>query len=83
MIVLFDKIMEVRELSKAVRGYIIVFDKPRSSADFKDENFWYNPPKPFISEFELSKIPPLWSKIGIRIVLIEKKEDEEKFYGIK
>ena len=76
---IYREILEIREINKATKNYSIIMDIPRSSPKFKSESFWTNPPRPMILEFNLKKIPLLWSRIGIIIYIIEEKKDEITF----
>lgn len=79
---IYRGILEVVEIDKASKGYAIKLDTPRKGQKFKSENFFFNPPKPMIVEFDLKDVPQLWCKLGIIITVLNDKKEEEVFkYG--
>jgi len=62
--------MEVIEISKAIRGYEIVL-RPIKDRKFKSEGILTSRVNPMIIEFPLTVIPLVYSKLKIKIELIE------------
>jgi len=62
--------MEVIEISKAIRGYEIVLRAPKDS-EFKSEGLFTSRVNPMIIEFPLTVVPPVYSKVKIKMEIIE------------
>ena len=67
----YNEVLEVVEISKAVDHYAITLDVPRNNPKFKSFSMWANPPKPMIIEFNLTQTPPIYSKVRVIVRIVE------------